>query len=73
MNATHLAGFRRRLKYAGICCNVEQFVLPVSHRVLCAIPRAVCHELVWSCRDGPAEIRILHSSLNIVGLPLRVL
>lgn len=51
MNATHLAGLRARLKYVGICSNVEQFVLPVSHRVLCAIPRAICHELEQSCRD----------------------
>lgn len=53
MNAPHVTHLRARLNYAGICCNVEQFVLPVSQRVFCAIPqlRAVCHELVWSCRD----------------------
>lgn len=51
MNVSHSSGFGARLKYAGACYNVEQFVLPVSHRVLCAIPRAVCCGLVWSCGD----------------------
>lgn len=35
MNVSHLASLKAGLKCAGVCCDVEQFVLPVLHTVLC--------------------------------------
>lgn len=45
MNVSHSAGFRARLKYTGVCCNVEQFVLT------CVLQGAVCYSqgcLLWA-------------------------
>lgn len=51
MNVSHSAGFRARLKYANVFCEVEQFVSPVSHNCAVFCSQGCSLWAVWSCRD----------------------
>lgn len=51
MNVSHSAGFRARLKYAGVFCEVEQFVSPASHNCTVCCSWGCLPWAVRSCRD----------------------